>query len=191
MGIAASDIVYLLTGATTDGGAQTNPNASLGKFRGSGTITSGGLNNLYDDITGAEGSAGNTDYRCYCIKNNGTVAFNSPKVYISTAINDSAGTISFAVETPGTANLTNGSAQTITAEGTSPLVGTTGHIGAGSGISSWATGTTYASGVGVNQGAHGTNMAAGDIIFVWVKRQYGSGANAYSNASVSLGIEGK
>lgn len=191
MPITSSDLVQYLTGAGSDGGSQNAPNSSLGNYRSSTTLSSGVARNLFDDIGAGEAQAGNTDYRCYCIKNtHGSLALQSAKVFISTAVNDADATISYAVERPSTAGATNGNAQTVANEATSPTVNTTDHNGVGSGISDWGTGTDYAGGIGVNQGSHGANLAAGELIFVWVKRVYASGSLFQTGVSVSLNIQG-
>ncbi len=78
MPVQASDIKYYLTG----GSGNTNVNASIGGARStatggsvtSGLIPTGPLNNLWDNITGTNHAAGNTDtsqahdYRVICIK---------------------------------------------------------------------------------------------------------------------------
>lgn len=191
MAITASDILIYLTGATVDGGVQASPDASLGNYRSSTLLGSGVDNNLFDDVTGSEAASGDTEYRCYCIKqNHATQTLSDVKIWIEIPVNDADATISFAVETPQTANLTNGNAQTIADESTAPVVNMTNHNGIGSGISNWSTATTKATGVGVNQGAHDANLDPGEIVFVWVRRVYAAGAGIATGVSVSLRIEG-
>ena len=69
MSVLQSDIKFYLTGAVSDGAVQADPNASLGGYRSASEITSGALNNLFDNISSAEASAGDTNYRCICVKN--------------------------------------------------------------------------------------------------------------------------
>src|SRR6056297_3418057 len=117
MAISDSDIVIYLTGATSDGGSQADPDASLGNYRSSSTITSDADENLFDDVSGEEASDGDTEYRCYCVKNeHGSLDLTDAKVYLSDSDIGGTNTVSFAVEVPETSNLTDGNAQTIANE---------------------------------------------------------------------------
>ncbi len=191
MAITASDLKKYLTGATSDGGAQSDPDSALGNYRSSTEVTDDSDNNLFDDVSGAEASAGDTEYRCICIKNtHGSLELQNAKVYLQESDVGTGNSVSFAVETPATANLTDGNAQTIANESTAPSVNTTGHNGTGSGISDWSTATDYAGGVGVDQGDHDANLGVGEIIFVWIKRVIGVGASAASAVDFTIRIEG-
>ena len=192
MAIVAGDLDKYLTGAVSDGGAQSDPDAALGGYRSSTEITDDTDNNLFDDVSGAESSAGDTEYRCICIKNaHGSLELQNAKVYIQEGNIGAGNSIEFAVETPETANLTNGDAQgPVANESTAPTVNTTNHNGTGSGISNWSTATTYAAGVPVSQGAHDANLGVGEIIFVWIKRIIGVAAAAASGVNFTIRIEG-
>lgn len=82
MAITASDIEYRLSG----GAANTSPILSLGgamSTAGGGLITPGGTNNVWDDVSGAEAAAGDTEYRCIYIKNNhGSLTLQSAVLWI-------------------------------------------------------------------------------------------------------------
>jgi hypothetical protein len=191
MAITASDIVKYLTGAGSDGGTQADPSASLGDYRSSTTVTDNSDNNLFDDVSGSEASDGDTEYRCICIKNtHGSLELQDAKVYLQEAAVGSGNSIEFAVETPATASLTDGNAQSVADESTAPTVNTTGHNGTGSGISAWSTATSYSGGVPVSQGDHDANMGVGEIIFVWIKRVIGSGASAATGVDFTIRVEG-
>lgn len=71
MAIVASDIVkrFSVSAAAGDTTAGT-PATSLGDQISTTAITDATLNNLFDDVSGAEASAGMTDYRCIFILNN-------------------------------------------------------------------------------------------------------------------------
>jgi len=182
MAIVSGDLDYYLTGATSDGGAQADPDASFGHYRSSTAITSGSANNLLDDVSGTEASAGDTEYRCHCIKNaHGSLALENAKVFL-TATGNAEDVISFAVEVP-TGSDSAGYAQTIADESTSPTVNS-------GNCSNWSTGTTYATGVAVNQGAHDTELSSGEIIFVWIRRVITAGASAANSESFSITIQG-
>ncbi len=192
MAIVASDLKKYLTGATSDGGAQADPDAALGDYRSSTEITDNSDNNLFDDVSGQEASDGDTEYRCICIKNeHATLELQNAKVYLSESDIGAGNTISFAVEVPATANLTDGDAQSVANESTVPSsINTTNHNGTGSGISDWSTATSYATGVAVSLGAHDANLGVNEIIFVWIRRVIGSSAPAASGVNFTIRIEG-
>lgn len=191
MAIVAGDLKKYLTGASSNGGTQTDPNAALGNYRSATEITDNTDNNLFDDVSGAEAAAGDTEYRCFCIQNtHASLELQTAKVYLSDSNVGAGNTVSFAVETPATANLTNGNAQTVANESTAPTVNTSNHNGTGSGISDWSTATTYAGGVPVVQGAHDANLGVSEIVFVWVKRVIGAGASAAAAVDFGIRIEG-
>ncbi len=195
MAIVAGDLVKYLTGAASDGAAQTDPDLSLGGYHSATEPTSGSDNNLFDDVSGAEATAGHTDYRCLAYKNeHGSLALTSAKVYFSADDSNGDTTYSIAVERPETAHLTDGDAQTIANETTAPTsIDTTDHNGTGSGVSAWVASTVandYAGGVAVDQGAAGTGLAVDDIIFIWIKRVIGSTASAAAAVSFTIRLEG-
>ena len=57
MSILASDLKFFFSG----GGANDNPNASLGGAKSSVAITDNTLNNLFDDVSGTEHEAGDIE----------------------------------------------------------------------------------------------------------------------------------
>jgi hypothetical protein len=183
MAILSSELVFYLTGAASDGGAQSDPDASLGNYRSSTTIISGALNNLFDNVTGDEASAGDTEYRCICIKNtNASLTLSDVKIWIQTDTGNAEDDISFAVEVP-TGGDTDGYAQTIADESTAPTVNS-------GNVSDWSDATDKTNGLGVNQGSHDANLDAGEIVFVWIRRTISAGASAVSNETFTLRIEG-
>lgn len=186
MGVAAADIKWYLTGAASDGGAQADPDASFGGFRSSTEITDNSIENMFDNVSGAEASAGDTEYRCFCIKNtNGVSSWYNVKAFIQTNTPSGDSDIYFAVEAPaGVGGDTAGSCQLIVNESSAPTVGT-------GNCSAWSQAANYAAGVGVNQGAHDANLDAGEIIFVWLKRVIASSAAAYDNDSVVMRAQGE
>lgn len=191
MAISSSDLIKYLTGATSNGGTQTDPNASLGDYRSSTSITDASDNNLFDDVSGSEAESGDTEYRCLCIKNeHGSLELQSAKVYLSESDIGTGNSVEFAVEVPASGSETDGNAQSVADESTAPSVNTTDHNGSGSGVSDWSTGTSYSGGVPVNQGGHDSNIGVSEIIFVWIKRVIGSGASAASAVDFTVRVEG-
>lgn len=186
MAIVAGDLKKYLTGASSDGGAQTNPNSALGNYRSSTEITDNTDNNLFDDVSGSEASAGDTEYRCICLKNtHGTLSLQNAKVWVSTNEANASTTLSLALEVP-TGGDTNGYAQTIGTESTAPTVGS-------GNVSAWyATSAlnSYANGIAVNQGSHDVNLDAGEIVFVWIKRVISANAAAASGINFTIRLQG-
>jgi len=183
MPVAQENLVYYLTGASSDGAAQADPDLSWGEYRSSEEITSDEDENVFDDVSGDEASAGLTEYRCICIKNtHGSLALTGAKVYLSDADIGVGNTVSFAVEVP-TGSDTAGYAQEITAEDDAPTVNS-------GNVSNWSTATTKATGVALNINAHDADLGPGEIIFVWIKREIGSSASAASGVNFGIKIEG-
>jgi len=85
MAVLDSEIKNYLTGAASDGGVQTDPNAALGNYRSATEVVDAVLENLFDNVSDAERVAGDIEYRCYCIKNtNGSDSITAPKIWIET-----------------------------------------------------------------------------------------------------------
>lgn len=78
MTTSADDISIVLSGGSTN----INANNSLGGNPSSSPITDAVLNNLFDDISTAESDAGNEDYRCIYVFNDGDTTIYSVKVWI-------------------------------------------------------------------------------------------------------------
>ena len=84
MPIESTDLKYYLTGAASDGAAQSDPNASFGNFRSSSEIASGLPNNLWDDVQVTEAQSGDTEYRAIMFKNlHATITLQDIKVWIT------------------------------------------------------------------------------------------------------------
>ena len=191
MSVQQSDIKFYLTGAGSDGGSQSDPNASLGGYRSSSEITSGQLNNLIDNVSSAEASSGDTEYRCICIKNTALESLYNVYTWIYDEIDpDNTNAFAFAIEVPETADLTDGDSQTVADESTAPTVNTTDHNGTGSGISDWSSATTRETGETPEQGAHDDDLDAGEIMFVWIRRIIDASAPARTGLSVTLRTQG-
>jgi len=186
MAIVAGDLKKYLTGASSDGGTQTNPNLALGNYRSATEITDNTDNNLFDDVSGSEASAGDTEYRCICLKNtHGTLSLQNAKVWVSTDEANASTALYLALEVP-TGGDTNGYAQTIGTESTAPTVGS-------GNVSAWyATSAlnSYANGIAVNQGSHDVNLDAGEIVFVWIKRVISASAAAASGINFTIRLQG-
>jgi hypothetical protein len=111
--IASTDIDYHLSG----GSGNTDVNASLGGVRSTTEVVDNVDNNLFDDVSGAEHTAGTVEYRCIYVRNaHGSLTLTSAVVWIQSDTSGADSDISIAV---GTAAV-NGTEQTIANETTAP-----------------------------------------------------------------------
>ncbi len=165
MPIVANDITFNLSG----GAGNTDPNASLGGVMGTNAlIVDDTLNNLFDNVSGAEHTAGDTEYRCFYVKNtNATDTAYSVKIYIDTNTPAADDTVNIGKDLAGV----SGTADTVADEGTAPDPAVT-----------FSTATTLA--VAIDLG----NMSAGQYYAVWIKRIVSAGSTAQANNSAILKV---
>lgn len=171
MAIVAGDILFRLSG----GAANSNPNLSLG---GAISSTAAGTN-IFDNVSSAEASSGDTEYRCIYVKNNhGTLTLTTAKIYISNP-NGSGGAYAGDTITVGAGtSAVGGTEQDVT---TFSPIGTEGTAPVGVSFSAAAsTGTAVSLG----------DITAGSHKAVWIKREIGAGATAFSNAGFTLTVFG-
>src|SRR3954468_12750947 len=88
MPIVAADIEFRYSG----GAANTDPNASLGgaiSTAGGGTIDNAVLHDLWDPVSSAESTPGDTEYRGFYVKNaHGSLTLIDARIYFTTAADD-------------------------------------------------------------------------------------------------------
>lgn len=159
MAIIAGDIKLYLSG----GASNADPNLSLGGIISSTEIVDATLHNLFDIVSSAEGTAGDTEYRCFYIKNtHATLTLQSAKEYIKTQTPDADTSAEIGL---GTAAI-NGNEQSVVNENTAPV-----------GVTFTAlTGTGNALAIG--------DIPAGQHMAIWVKRIVTAGAAAVNADSV-------
>lgn len=161
MPIVAGDIDYFLSG----GSANTDPNAALGGAISTTEIADATLHNLFDIISSDESLAGDTEYRCFYVKNShATLTALSTKIWIQTNT-PSPGT---SVEIGLGSSAVNGTEQTVGNESTAP----------GSVSFSAAANEGAALSIG--------DLAPGETKAVWVKRIVGAAAAAYNSDSAVI-----
>lgn len=172
MPIVASDIEFRYTG----GAANTDPNASLGgamSTAGGGVIDTGVKNDLFDDVSSAEASAGDTEYRGIMVKNNhASITFEDCRIFINADSAHAGDIIDIAIA--GEAVTT--AIETIANEGTAPVGEVFSHP------------TTYAGGLALNST---TGLIAQAYKGVWVRRTISASATAGSVNDNSLRVEGQ
>ena len=159
MAIVSTDIQYRLSG----GSSNSDPAASLG-----GAKSSVAASNYFDDVSSAEASAGDTEYRCVYVHNNhGTLSLIGAKVFIQTNTPSSDTDVAIGLGS----SAINGTEQTVADESTAPT-----------GVS-FSAPTTFAGGLAIG------DLAAGAHKAVWVRRTVNAGAAAYAD-SFTLRVQG-
>ncbi len=174
MAIVSSDIKFRLSvvAATGDSSAGT-PAGALGDQVSTTEITPATLNNLFDDVSGAEASAGKVEYRCIFILNNhASLTLQAANVYISSQT-AGGGTIDIGLDTTAVSAKGSATAQAVTIanESTAP---------AGVTFSSPTSGSPLVIG----------DIGPGQVKAVWLRRTVTAGASALNPDGVILGVGG-
>lgn len=158
MAIADTDLLIKYTG----GASNSDPNASLGGAVSSNGPTDNNLHNLFDEISGTESLAGDTEYRCVALRNNhGSLTAKNTRVYISS---DTGSQFDIALADEGL----NTQPETIGNESTAPSGPTFSHP------------TTY--GTGLDMG----NIPNGQYFAHWCRRTIPAAAPAETPHTVTV-----
>lgn len=167
MPIADTDILLRLSG----GSGNSDPNASLGGVMSTSTvITDNTLHNLFDKVTGAESTAGDTEYRAfYVLNNHGSLTLQAPKIWIDSETTHTGEDVEIALAGEGV----NATMETVANENTAP---------AGESFSD-------ASGEG-SALSFPADLAAGQRMGIWVKRVTGSSTAAKNNYTIVIKVKG-
>jgi hypothetical protein len=164
MPIVSTDIKIFYSG----GSGNTDPNASLGGVKSSTEPTDNTLNNLFDDVSGTESNAGDTEYRgIYVYNNHGTLTMQNTKVYIGSDSSSADDAWAIALAGEGV----NATMETISDESTAP-VGET-----------FSSPTTYAGGLSMG------SIAPGQRYGLWIRRTVNAGAAADNNDAATLKVD--
>lgn len=157
MAILSTDIQYRLSG----GASNSDPAASLG---GAISSTAAGTN-IFDNVSSAEASAGDTEYRCLYIRNgHATLTMQSAKVWIQSNTPSADTAVAIAIAGEGV----NGTAETIANENTAP------------------SGETFVTAVDEANAISIGNIPPGQHIAIWVRRVVNASAAAYNNDGFTL-----
>lgn len=175
MPVPSSDILLkhsVKTGAAGNSQAGT-PAGSLGKYISTTQLTDSTLNNLFDDITGAENLASEAEYRCIFVHNaHATITLENIAVFLSSEV---AGGASIAVGIDPTAASAIGAAPAqaleVVDENTPPV-----------GVA-FSSPTTFATGLSLG------NLAPGECRAIWIRRTAANSA-AQSNDGATLRVQG-
>ncbi len=162
MPIVSTDIQYRLSG----GSGNTDVNASLGGAKSS-TSVSTGLHNLFDIVSSAESSAGDTEYRCVYVHNNhGSLTMQSSKIWIATNTPSTDTSVEIALGS----SAVNGTEQTVANENTAP------------------TGVTFSAPASEGAALSIGDIPAGQHKAVWIKRIVNAGAAAYNSDGATITV---
>lgn len=153
----AASLEYRLSG----GSGNTDPAASLGGAMSSTAVTA---DTIFDVVSAVEAAAGDIEYRCVYVMNNGTMTLDVVSLYVSDA--PTTGVLAIALGGEGI----GGTAETVANENTAPS------------DESFSTPTT--SGTGLTAGP----LAVGEARPVWLRRTITAGASGISLASNSAAI---
>lgn len=169
MPIVAGDIVFRLSG----GASNTDPNASLGGAMstvGGGVISTDVLNNLWDNVSGAESSSGDTEYRAFFVENtHGSLTLQGAKIWISSDTTSADDEVDIALAGEGVAS----TIETVADESTAPSGETFSHP------------TTFAGGLTIG------DLAAGEEHGIWVRRTVQAAAAAANANPYTLSVQGE
>jgi hypothetical protein len=174
MAIVPSDIVYRYSVAAAAGDTTaSSAAASLGDQVATNGPTTATLNNLFDDVSGAEAAAGRVEYRClFALNNHATLTLQSANAYI-TSQTSGGGLIEMGLDPAAVSAKTSGSTQAATiANETSAPAGVT--------FTSPTSGSPLVIG----------DMAPGQVKGIWLRRTVTAGAGALNPDGVIIGVTG-
>jgi len=165
MAIVAGDLKIYFSG----GSGNTDPNASLGGAISTTEVTDNTTHNLFDQVSGTESLAGDTEYRGIYLKNtHGTLTLQNTKVYISSNTGSADTTIDIALD----GGATNATMETLSDESTAPSGET------------FTAPTTYAGGLSIG------SLAAGEKKGIFVRRTVNASAAAVNDDAVTIKYDG-
>lgn len=176
MAITTSDLKFKLSTKSGTAGNTTagTPDGSLGKWISTTEISSGTLNNLFDNITGDENAAEDVEYRCIFIHNaHSTLTLENAVAWISAEVTGGA-SVQIAIDSKAASAVGSSTAQAaeIADEGTAPT-----------GVGTFSAPTTKATGLSLG------NIAAGYCRAIWIKRT-ANNTVAVNNDGFTLRVEG-
>jgi hypothetical protein len=174
MPIVASDIVIRYSTTSGSAGDSTAGTAagSLGKYVSS-TAAATGLNGLFDDVTGAENAASESEYRCiFVLNNHATLTLQNAVAFVTGEVAGGT-TTTIAVDNITASAKGSASAQAaqIANEDTAPT-----------GVGTFSAPGTVAAGLALG------NLAPGTVRAIWVKRTAANTAAVNADgATINIG----
>lgn len=163
MAVQATDIKFYLSG----GVGNSDPNAALGGIKSTTEITTATLENLFDNVSSADASAGETNYRCLYVEN-------------TNGVDTLTAALTFFQATPAVTGIAMG----LDAAGKSGTATTIANEDAVPAGVSFTTPTD--AGAGLNL----TDLTAGDFYAIWVRRIVAPGASSNPLDSTTIRVQG-
>lgn len=157
----AATLAFNLTG----GAANSNPNTSLGGVHSSVALSVTAMNNLFDDVTPAQASAGSTEYRAIDVTNTGDALSAVTKVFMNPETSSTSTQLDMGIEASPL-----GSTLSIVNESTAPAAVSFAHYNTGSKLTL-------------------PDIAAGAYCRVWVRRVVSASAPNTSNDTGTFTVE--
>lgn len=168
MPIESKDIEYRLSGGASNTSAAAALGGAMSTVEG-GKITSAAANNIFDDVTGDESKAGDTEYRAIFVKNaHATLTLKGAKVWIKQDADseDDKTEIALADESHSE------SIETIANESTAP------------------SGPTFSAPASKEAGLELGDLEPGEYVGIWIKRTISAEASAQNEVEFILRAEG-
>jgi hypothetical protein len=172
MPIVAGDIDFHLSGGT----GNSDPNASLGGRQSNTEIVDATVENLFDNVSGDESAAGDTEYRCFYIRNaHGSLTLEGATLWkvSPTPTTSDENLLDFALDPSG-----------VTTQGSTDEPELVGNE------STAPSGIVFTEPLSKGAGLVIGDIPAGSIAAVWCQRGIVAGAQARSGFSVVLRVEG-
>ncbi|MDD5728510.1 MAG: hypothetical protein PHV59_08110 [Victivallales bacterium] len=163
MSVLATDIKFFLSG----GAVNSDPNAALGGAKSSVEVVNDTLNNLFDDVSGDEHTAGDTEYRCIFVKNNSAETAYNVKIWIESNTTSAEDTFNIGLDLSGPSD----TADTIANEGTAPDPAVT-----------FSAAANQAAGLAIG------DLTAGQSFAIWIKRIVSAGSTPQSANEATLKV---
>ena len=165
MAITAADLEFYLSG----GAGNTDPNASLGGIISTTAITNSSDNNLFDDVSGDEADAGDTEYRGIYLKNNhASLTLQTSVVWFSSNTTSANDTLDMALAGEGV----NATMETVANESTAP------------------SGESFSAPASKGAGLAVGNVAFGQRYGIWLRRTVSAAAAAVNANAATVSWEG-
>jgi hypothetical protein len=163
MSVQSSDLKFFLSG----GAANSDPDAALGGDKSSVEITSDSLSNLFDEVTGDEHTAGDTEYRCLFVKNDSAETAYNVKLWIDSNTTSAEDTLNIGLDLTGVGD----EADTIADESTAP-----------------DPAVTFSAAADQDNALDLGDLAAGESYPIWVKRIVSAGSTPQANNAATLKV---
>lgn len=167
MPISNANLKFYLSG----GSSNTDPDLSLGGIRSTTTVSATAMNNLFDNVSAADATSGDTEYRCFYFRNEDADAdgLTNVKLWFYSNTPSPTTNVRMGLDQAGL----NGTATTIANENTAP--------------SNVVFSDTYTSKV---LGLTLPDMYENDYIAIWFERIVDSATASATTDPVTIRIEG-